>query len=116
MSNGVLIDLDKPRKLRFGLNAVCDLEDLVGKPISEMFPTKKEEQEKMRFTTIRAIIWAGLRHEDEAITPSIAGALIDDYCEKDGNDLASVMAIVMDAFKRSGLAGGMESKNDKKKK
>lgn len=115
MSDGVLIDLDKPRKLRFGLNAVCDLEDLIGKPISEMFPTTKADQAKMRFATIRAIIWAGLKHDDESLTPSIAGALIDDYCTKDGNDLAGVMAKVMDAFKRSGLAGDMNGKDQKKK-
>ena len=70
----VPIVLDKPRKLKFDLNAFIELEDLYG----SIEDALKEMQEgKNKIKAIRAVLWAGLIHEDENLTPKQVGAMID---------------------------------------
>jgi len=88
----VPIQLDKPRHLRFDVNALLDLgdeleinlmtkegwEELVGKTVVD--ETTREEKfvpVDQSFRRVRAIIWAGLRHEDEALTIRQVGAMLD---------------------------------------
>ncbi len=70
----VPIVLDKPRTLKFDLNAFIELEDLYG----SIEDTLREMQEgKNKIKAIRAVLWAGLIHEDENLTPKQVGAMID---------------------------------------
>lgn len=66
------ITLDKPRTLLYDFNAFMELEDLYG-DINKAF--KGLEQLKMR--PIRDMIWAGLIHEDESLTPKQVGKILN---------------------------------------
>ncbi|NSW92321.1 MAG: hypothetical protein HPY74_16915 [Firmicutes bacterium] len=68
----ISIELDKPRKLRFDLNALCELEDLFNKPLQQILNDGVSDVK-----TIRAFIWAGLLHEDPELTIKDVGHMID---------------------------------------
>lgn len=71
MKPSVLIELDKPRNIRLNTNALVKAEEILGRPISEFgaaFGIKE----------IRAMLWAGLLHEDKSISLEIVGDLIDE--------------------------------------
>lgn len=67
----VKIMLDKPRTLKFDLNALAAFEDTTGKSflrgLSLSGLTTKD---------LRALIWAGLLHEDPALTLEQVGAMV----------------------------------------
>lgn len=69
----VIVQLDKPRKLRFGVNALITVEEMTGKSITEF------NFNSISMKDIRTIIYAGLVHEDKDLTPEIVGNLIDEY-------------------------------------
>ena len=107
----VSITLDKARTLRYDVNALIDLgdalglnlmtkegwEELLGKMVTPT-PTTMEDQPEPVFVTepsfqkVRAIVWAGLRHEDETLTLRQVGALLDPA------DLGPVITAYTDAF------------------
>jgi hypothetical protein len=64
------IELDKPRTLRYDLNALCAIEETTGKPLAEAVSSNT-------FSAMRVIIWAGLKHEDPALTVEAVGAMVD---------------------------------------
>lgn len=68
----VVLDLDKPRTLRYTLNAFAEMEDRYG--------SVDETMKMVEGNNIRAIIfmlWCGLMHEDETLTEKQVGNLID---------------------------------------
>lgn len=66
------ITLDKPRALLYDMNAFIELEELYG-DVNKAF--KGLEQLKMK--PIRDMIWAGLLHEDESLTPKQVGKILN---------------------------------------
>ena len=66
------ITLDKERTLLYDFNAFIELEEIYG-DINKAF--KGLEQMKMR--PIRDMIWAGLIHEDENLTPKQVGKMLN---------------------------------------
>ena len=73
MKQGVTITLDKPRTLRYGLNALAKVEDLTGKSIMSL------DLNNVGIKDLLAIIYAGLCHEDKSLTVAKVGDLIDEY-------------------------------------
>ncbi len=67
---GVKILLDKERTLRFDFNACVAYERETGQSISAL-------KDNPGFTSIRALIWAGLLHEEPKLTIERAGAMLD---------------------------------------
>lgn len=65
----VPIQLDKERRLRMDFNALADFEEATGAPFSEVTGA-------LTITQLRALLWACLRHEDEALTVRDVGAMI----------------------------------------
>lgn len=65
------ITLDQPRTLLYDFNAFIELEELYG-DVNKAF--KGLEQLKMK--PIRDMIWAGLLHEDENLTPRQVGKML----------------------------------------
>jgi len=61
--------LDKERTLKFSLNALVDAEEALGFPISEL-------GDKMSIRAMRALLYAGLKHEDAELTELQVGDLI----------------------------------------
>lgn len=66
------ITLDKERHLRLDLNAFCLLEDIYGDTFTIL-----EGTEKGSLKALRAVVWAGLVHEDEALTETEVGKMIN---------------------------------------
>lgn len=73
MKKGVTIQLDKARTLRYGINALAKIEDIIGRPIMGL------DLEKLGIKELLAIVYAGLYHEDKTLTVEKVGDLIDDY-------------------------------------
>ncbi|MTV50090.1 hypothetical protein GJ688_14025 [Heliobacillus mobilis] len=67
----VEITLDKPRKLRYDLNALAELEDKLGVSLQEL------DQLAMGVKQLRVFLWAGLVHEDPGLSEIDVGAFVD---------------------------------------
>ena len=93
----VTIELDKPRKLRFGMNALCALEDMLKMPMT------KFSSLDIGFKEMRAMLWAGLQADDKSISLEQVGDLADEA----GQDY--VMQKVNEAIN---LAYGGKGKNN----
>lgn len=75
LKQGVTIELDRPRTLRYGMNALVKIEELTGKAISKL------DLENITIKDLRTIVYAGLFHEDKSLTPETVADLIDEYSE-----------------------------------
>jgi hypothetical protein len=64
--------LDKERNLKFNLNSLITIEELTGIKVSEM-----GENSDFGMVTLRAMVYAGIRHEDKEITLEEVGDCID---------------------------------------
>ena len=71
--NGIPIELDKVRHLKFTLNSLASLEDEFGASLQSIFAAP----EKLGYREMRSIIWAALIHEDAELTVEKAGELTD---------------------------------------
>lgn len=76
----VKVTLDKERTLRYTLNALAELEDALGVPLSDM------EGLQLGMKQVRAFLWAGLIHEEKELTIEQVGDLVDFENIKDVND------------------------------
>jgi hypothetical protein len=68
----VKITLDKERTLRFDLNAMVAFEDATGKSLMD----GTFDSAMMSIRDLRAMLWACLLHEDDALTEKNVGSLI----------------------------------------
>lgn len=75
----VPIELDRTRHLKFDLNALCSFEETTGKPIPSI------DFNALSVTHVRALLWAGLIHEDPELSLTQVGAMIS----LDGLDVIS---------------------------
>lgn len=89
--------LDKPRNLKFDVNAFADLEAQGKVGIGALF-----SEERMGFQSIRLLLWAGLKWDDRKMTVETAGRLIQDSIEN-GHSLEELVLKIMEGVKASGL-------------
>lgn len=82
----VTINLDKERHLYFTLNSLELIEDMTGTSVDKI-------GENMNMKTLKVIVYAGLVHEDKALTVNEVGELIG--VEK----IEEVSKAVAEAFK-----------------
>lgn len=68
----VKLMLDRERTIKFDLNAFIELEDMFGSVNKAL-----EEIRKGSMKAARAVLWAGLIHEDESLTLKQVGAMLD---------------------------------------
>lgn len=66
------INLDKPRILKYDLNAFVFFQDKTGKDLDSAFGAAAPQ-----LADLRALIWCGLVHEDKALTLERAGEIIE---------------------------------------
>ena len=99
MKKTVTIELDKARNLRYGMNALVKVEELIGKPITKL------DLENISMKDLRSILYAGLYHEDKDLTSESVGNLIDEY-----SDITAIAEKLGEAFNIA--FGGSNSKND----
>jgi hypothetical protein len=94
--------LDKPRRLRLDMNAVCDFEDATGKTIFDAF-----DGGRMSFGLARTLLWAALKHEDRRLSRERVGQLLEQYLEG-GGTLAEVAEATAEAINRSRLFSALK--------
>lgn len=75
MKQGVIIELDKPRTLRYGMNALIKIEELTAKNLAKL------DLDNISIKDLRTIVYAGLFHEDKSLTPEKCADLIDEYSD-----------------------------------
>lgn len=93
------VTFDKPRKLRFDVNALDDLERLLGGvALGEIFGLLARGS----VHALKLAVWQGLRHEDRNLTADKAGKLIQEYFDKGGR-MADLSDQVVDAIYASGI-------------
>ena len=85
----VPIQLDRPRVLCMSFNALCKAEEVTGMS----FLVGEPAFSSMR--VMRALVWAGLLHEDPSLTIEKAGDLIE------GVGADKVLGAIMDAYTRA---------------
>ena len=68
------IQLDKQRHLRFDFNALCALEDELGLSIAKLGNILAGS---VGLKDLRAIVWAGLIHEDESLSVKDVGNFLE---------------------------------------
>jgi hypothetical protein len=86
----VEIELDKTRHLCFDLNALAELEDKLGVPLSKL------SEVELGVKSIRSMLWAGLIHEDETLTERQVGGMVGfDNFEYVQNKLSEAWALAM---------------------
>ena len=73
MKKGVAITLDRPRTLRYGMNALAKIEDLTGKSLLAF------DLNNVGVKDLLVIIYCCLSHEDKNRTIEQVGDLIDEY-------------------------------------
>lgn len=95
----VTVSLDKLRNLKFTTNALAELEDTLGQPVTQL------NAETVGIKTLRAMLWAGLLHESPDLSITEAGALMDD------GDLSEVSTRLSEALE---LAFGSNDKSKNK--
>lgn len=100
----VAIELDRPRKLRYDTNALAELEDVMGKPITQLTETT------VGVKALRAMLWAGLLHESPDLTIREAGELMDyadmkTIAEKVTEAIGLAFGDGIEKNKMSGLSG-----------
>lgn len=97
MSGGeVSLVLDRPRHLRFDINAICDAEENLGLGFQTLLAP-----ERVGLYTIRIMLWAGLKWEDRGLTKDQAGKLLEEYMEK-GNDPDELAQKIRSAVMKAG--------------
>lgn len=81
------IKLDKIRNLRYGMKALHMIEKKFKKPIAKI------DMDNLTMEETAIIIWAGLHHEDNKLTPEKVMDLVDEY-----SDLMTVVNTLGEAF------------------
>lgn len=99
MKHGITINLDKPRTLRYGINALAKIEDLTNKPLVKL------DLKNVGIKDLLIITYAGLCLEDSNLTIEKVGDIIDEY-----SSLGEIAEKVGEALT---LAFGKEDKSSK---
>lgn len=92
----VPIDLDKPRRLRYEINAFSDAEEAMGVSIGVALKSN------MGIRNIRAMLWAALKWEERGLTLERMGVILQRYLEA-GGTLEAVAEAITRAIMLSGL-------------
>jgi len=85
----IFVELDKKRELRFDLNAMAELEEIYG----DFQETMEALNKKLSIKAMRALLYAGLKHEDEGLTLKKVGSMVK------MSDLAMLTQKITEAFK-----------------
>lgn len=90
------LELDRPRKLRFDVNAIDDFERRAGVP-------PLEAMQAGRIGHIRDLLWAGLKWEDPKLTTIKTGDLLQRAMDE-GTELEDIVDRILEALIQAGIA------------
>lgn len=105
MSNAYAVTIElvgRSRRLRFDMNALAELEGVLGRSVAEVL---SGDGQALGFASMRALMWAGLRHEDRGITLERAGQMMQSAIES-GMSLSDLLEKISEAITSCGVFGG----------
>lgn len=82
MKKIVPFESDKMRNLKYGMNALIELEKALGKPITNM-------GDEFKLEDLRTMLYIGLKWEDKELTFEKVGDMMDETIEKHGMNYIS---------------------------
>ncbi len=91
----ITINLDKPRKLRFGMGAMSEFEQLTGMKLQDI-------DEDMPLEMAAKILWVMLKQEDPDLTLRDVYQLVDDHADSIQSVISKVAEAVVVAFSPEG--------------
>ena len=91
----------KTRNIRYNFNALCDVEEATGKSITEI----------SGLSSIRVLLWAGLRWEDKGLTAQRVGMWIEEYLTE-GGEMDDLVNAAMKALSSTGIMKNKASQED----
>jgi len=95
----VTIEFDKPRQLQYDLAAIRDLERAMdGEPLGVLVGRLAN----LGVNALVMFLWAGLKHEDRALTPHLTQVRLETYL-KAGQPIRKLADGINDALEESGL-------------
>jgi hypothetical protein len=89
----IMIDLDRPRKLRFGMGAMVEFEQLTGIKLMEL-------NDEMSMDVCSKILWIMLKQEDKELTLEKTCELIDEYAESITDVITAITKSIEAAFQK----------------
>lgn len=98
---------DEDRKLKFTFNSISDFETTTGFSIMDV------ANGRMGLSVIRALLWAGLKEDDEELTLNKTGEMLQKALESKKTTLTEIGKDISDALIASGILGAKKSKKDK---
>jgi hypothetical protein len=109
---GITID-GKEWRLRYNHNAVADAEEYSRRGFASMM-----SEDHIGFSTVRVLLWAGLRAQEPGLTIQRAGLLMDTFIEQGGTH-EELMTFILQAVNESKMfrraAGNVPSPGDGEK-
>jgi hypothetical protein len=93
------IEIDKHRNLRYDFNAGMDIENVMGVLWGSIPIIASKGSIKLTV----AMLWAGLKWEDESLTMKDAADLATIWCEKSGGKFGDLNDVLITAIIESGL-------------
>lgn len=94
------VQLDKTRNFKYGMKAISLVEKKFKKPMSKI------DMDDLTMEEMATLLWAGLVHEERALTPDKVMDLVDDY-----SNVVTVAKIMGEAI-TDAFGAGEEEKND----
>lgn len=89
----IMINLDRPRKLRFGMGAMVEFEQLTGIKLMEL-------NDEMSMDICSKILWIMLKQEDKELTLQKTCELIDEYAESITEVITAITKAIEAAFQK----------------
>jgi hypothetical protein len=89
----VTINLDKPRRLRFGMGVTIEFEQMTGIKTVELF------KEQRPFEIYAKALWIMLRQEDEKLTFSDVIKLVDEHAKNISEVIIAASKAITVAYK-----------------
>ena len=91
----IMINLDRPRKLRFGMGAMVEFEQLTGIKLMEL-------NDEMSMDVCSKLLWIMLKQEDKELTLQKTCELIDEYAESITEVITAITKAIEAAFQKDG--------------
>lgn len=110
MAQYVDIPLDKPRRLRFTINAIRELERFYKKSFSRIF-----DSENMGYEEIIMLLTVGLKcgdSEKRALSDTKVGELVQKRWLDNGKDLGELTDLIIEALRSAGIIAKKEEEVD----
>lgn len=102
----------RQRNLKYDINAIADIEREMKVGINEIM-----SNERMGFDVLRVMLWAGLKHEDQSLSPYKVGNHIQKFIVDNKSNLMEALEkfqdSVIEGLKASELFGDIDEEEEK---